>query len=50
MNPVVLGRGTLLFRPTAHPVPLTLVETLHFTNGVTLLHYARDRGATSAPR
>ncbi|MFD5468335.1 dihydrofolate reductase family protein [Kitasatospora sp. NPDC127059] len=50
VHPVVLGRGTLLFRPTEQPVPLTLLETHRFTNGVTLLHYARDRDATSTPR
>ncbi|MFD7454979.1 dihydrofolate reductase family protein [Kitasatospora sp. NPDC059827] len=42
VHPVVLGRGTLLFRPTDHPVPLTPVETHRFTNGVTLLRYARS--------
>ncbi|MFJ9692095.1 dihydrofolate reductase family protein [Kitasatospora sp. NPDC101183] len=41
VHPVVLGRGTLLFRPTPEPVPLTLLDTHRFTNGVTLLHYAR---------
>ncbi|KJS57322.1 dihydrofolate reductase family protein [Streptomyces rubellomurinus] len=40
--PVILGRGTLLFRPTEQPVPLTLTGTHRFTNGVTLLHYARS--------
>ncbi|MGW2375244.1 MULTISPECIES: dihydrofolate reductase family protein [Kitasatospora] len=41
VHPVVLGRGTLLFRPIDHSVPLTLTDTHRFTNGVTLLHYAR---------
>ncbi|MBD0695006.1 dihydrofolate reductase family protein [Streptomyces sp. CBMA123] len=42
VQPVVLGRGTLLFRPAEHPLPLTLLETHRFTGGVTLLHYARS--------
>ncbi|MGA5817975.1 dihydrofolate reductase family protein [Kitasatospora sp. NPDC094028] len=40
--PVILGRGTLLFRPTERPVPLTLTGTHRFTGGVTLLHYRRS--------
>ncbi|MGW1178963.1 dihydrofolate reductase family protein [Kitasatospora sp. NPDC002543] len=41
VHPVVLGRGTLFFRPADHPVPLVLKDTHRFTNGVTLLHYER---------
>ncbi|MFI2609350.1 dihydrofolate reductase family protein [Kitasatospora sp. NPDC018619] len=41
VHPVVLGRGTLFFRPADHPVPLTLKDSHRFTNGVTLLHYER---------
>ncbi|GHF55081.1 deaminase [Kitasatospora xanthocidica] len=50
VHPVVLGRGTLFFRPTDHPAPLALKDTHRFTNGVTLLHYARERGTTPAAR
>ncbi|MER7850668.1 dihydrofolate reductase family protein [Kitasatospora sp. NPDC096077] len=42
VHPVVLGGGTLLFRPTGHPVPLALLDTHRFTSGVTLLHYTRS--------
>ncbi|WP_348534150.1 dihydrofolate reductase family protein [Kitasatospora sp. MAA19] len=48
VHPVVLGRGTLLFRPTPHPVPLTLTDTRRFASGVTLLHYTRAGTAASA--
>ncbi|MFE4515360.1 dihydrofolate reductase family protein [Kitasatospora sp. NPDC056783] len=41
VHPVVLGRGTLFFRPADRPSPLTLMDTHRFTNGVTLLHYER---------
>lgn len=43
VQPVLLGAGTLLFRPDEPRQPLRLVETHTFGNGVVLLHYERDR-------
>jgi dihydrofolate reductase len=43
VHPVVLGRGTPLFPPSADPVELRLVETRPFTSGVVLLRYERAR-------
>ncbi|MFG3226124.1 dihydrofolate reductase family protein [Kitasatospora sp. NPDC048194] len=42
VHPVVLGRGRHLFSPTDRPLPVTLTDTRRFTNGVTLLEYARS--------
>ena len=44
VNPVVLGRGRRLFPAAELPVPLELVETRVFGNGVVLLHYRRPSG------
>ncbi len=41
VQPVLLGRGRLLFRPTDAPVPLRLAEARPFGNGVVLLRYER---------
>jgi dihydrofolate reductase len=39
VHPVLLGEGTLLFRPVDAPVGLRLVETRTFGTGVVLLRY-----------
>jgi dihydrofolate reductase len=41
VQPVILGRGRLLFRPSEAAVPLRLAETRPFGNGVVLLRYER---------
>jgi dihydrofolate reductase len=41
VHPVLLGRGTQLFRPADTPARLRLVETRTFGNGVVLLRYER---------
>jgi dihydrofolate reductase len=43
VQPVILGRGRLLFRPGDPPVPLRLAESRPFGNGVVLLRYERPR-------
>ena len=45
VQPILLGRGRLLFRPSDAPVPLRLAEARPFANGVVLLRY--ERPATS---
>jgi dihydrofolate reductase len=40
MQPVVLGAGHPLFPPAQRRLPLTLVDTRRFGNGVVLLKYA----------
>lgn len=40
VNPLVLGAGRRPFASTEHAVPLTLLESRAFTNGVVLLRYA----------
>ncbi len=40
VHPVIVGRGRTPFPPDLH-LPLRLVETHAFGNGVTLLHYLR---------
>lgn len=40
VHPVLLGRGTPLFKPADGQTPLSLVETKTFGNGVVLLRYA----------
>jgi dihydrofolate reductase len=47
VHPVVIGGGTPLFAPDDGPLPLDLVESHRFGNGVVLLHYARPTAATS---
>jgi dihydrofolate reductase len=41
VDPVLLGRGTPLFRSAAAPAALRLLETRTFGNGVVLLRYER---------
>lgn len=41
VHPVVIGRGTPMLRPSDSKVPLSLVETHTFGNGVVLLRYER---------
>jgi dihydrofolate reductase len=41
VHPVLLGRGTPLFRPADAPTVLSLLETRTFRNGVVLLRYER---------
>jgi dihydrofolate reductase len=51
VHPVVLGRGTLLFRPSAEPRWLDLVELRSFGSGVVLQRYDvrhRDVGQDGA--
>jgi dihydrofolate reductase len=41
VHPVVIGRGTPMLRPSDAKVPLRLIETHTFGNGVVLLRYER---------
>ena len=41
VHPVVIGRGTPLFKPSDARIELRLVETRAFGNGVVLLCYVR---------
>jgi dihydrofolate reductase len=41
IHPVVIGRGTPMLRPSDAKVPLRLVETHTFGNGVVMLRYER---------
>jgi dihydrofolate reductase len=41
VHPVVIGRGTPTLRPSDAMVPLRLVETRNFGNGVVMLRYER---------
>jgi dihydrofolate reductase len=43
VQPVLLGRGRLLFRPSDTALDLRLAETRTFGNGVVLLRYERPR-------
>ncbi|MGY2084683.1 dihydrofolate reductase family protein [Blastococcus sp. SYSU DS0539] len=43
VNPVLLGRGRLLFGPGETPTDLRLVETRTFGNGVVMLRHERPR-------
>lgn len=42
VHPVLVGRGTPLFPPDGAPVPLRLVESRTFGNGVVLLRHERE--------
>jgi dihydrofolate reductase len=46
VHPVLLGRGTPLFRPADAPAGLRLLETRTFGNGVVLLRYERPGRAS----
>ena len=41
VHPIVIGRGTPMLRPSDAKVPLQLVETHTFGNGVVMLRYQR---------
>jgi dihydrofolate reductase len=41
VHPVVIGRGTPMLRPSDAKVPLRLIETHTFGNGVVMLRYER---------
>lgn len=41
INPVILGKGSLLFKPQQNAIPLQLVESKTLTSGVVCLHYVR---------
>jgi dihydrofolate reductase len=43
IHPVVIGRGTPMLRPSDAKVPLRLLETHTFGNGVVMLRYERLR-------
>ena len=43
VQPVILGRGRLLFQPSDAQISLRLAETRTFGNGVVLLRYERPR-------
>jgi dihydrofolate reductase len=43
VHPVVIGRGTPMLRPSDAKVPLELIETYAFGNGVVMLRYGRPR-------
>jgi dihydrofolate reductase len=50
VHPVVIGRGKPLFAPSDRRIPLRLVETRTFGNGVVLLHYERPASESQAAR
>jgi dihydrofolate reductase len=41
VHPIVIGRGKPMLRPSEAKVPLSLIETRSFGNGVVLLRYER---------
>lgn len=41
LTPLVLGRGTPMFKPSNERMPLTLLETRPMQSGVVILRYAR---------
>jgi dihydrofolate reductase len=43
VHPIQIGDGKRLFPPSTQKVPLRLVETRTFGNGVVLLRYERVR-------
>ncbi len=43
VHPIVIGRGKPMLRPSEAKVPLSLIETHTFGNGVVLLRYERRR-------
>lgn len=42
VNPVVLGKGLSIFDKVAATLPLTLVESIGFECGITVLHYKKQ--------
>ncbi|MGO4493723.1 dihydrofolate reductase family protein [Arthrobacter sp. 2YAF22_2] len=49
VHPVLIGRGTPLFKPADSKTPLTLVQTRAFGNGVVLLRYSSPPKAGGRP-
>jgi dihydrofolate reductase len=45
VHPIRIGEGNRLFLPSKEKVPLRLIETRAFGNGVVLLRYERNRGS-----
>ena len=45
VHPIVIGRGTPMLRPSDAKVPLRLIETHAFGNGVVMLRYERPPAA-----
>jgi dihydrofolate reductase len=45
VHPIQIGEGNRLFPPSKEKVPLRLVETRAFGNGVVLLRYERLRAS-----
>jgi dihydrofolate reductase len=44
VHPVAIGRGRPLFPPSDRHIPLRLIETARFGNGVVMLRYERPAG------
>ncbi|KOS07644.1 deaminase [Flavobacterium akiainvivens] len=42
VNPVILGKGLPIFDKVAGKLPLTLVESIGFECGITVLHYKKQ--------
>jgi dihydrofolate reductase len=47
VHPVVIGRGSPMLRPSDAKVPLQLIETQTFGNGVVMLRYERPPSAAA---
>jgi dihydrofolate reductase len=48
VHPIVIGRGTPMLRASDAKVPLRLIETHNFGNGVVMLRYERHRSGPAA--
>jgi dihydrofolate reductase len=49
VHPIVIGNGTPMLRPSEAKVPLTLIETRTFGNGVVMLRYERRQRPSRVP-
>jgi dihydrofolate reductase len=49
VHPIVIGNGTPMLRPSEAKVPLTLIETRTFGNGVVMLRYERRQRPSLVP-
>jgi dihydrofolate reductase len=49
VHPVVIGNGAPMLRPSEAKVPLTLIETRTFGNGVVMLRYERRQRPSLVP-